>query len=143
MTTTSTVMPVQAQWLSEWCLCRRPTFLPEFKQKQLNRTRVMADPSTRVLASYINALADLAQPKASIPLLHDDARLNAYQAALAGAVHELPGDVLTAVMPGLMACSLCCTPSQPLPNLATTPCPLCPRLQTGPAPPPPPKNPQP
>lgn len=106
MTITTTVMPVQKHndFLSG-IGCRRPTFLPEFKQKQLNRATVMADPTTRVLASYINALADLAQPKASIPLLHDEARLNAYQAALAGALHELPGDMLNAVMPGLMACS--------------------------------------
>ena len=62
----------------------------------------MADPTTRVLASYINALADLAQPKASIPLLHDQPRLNAYQIALAGALHELPGYKLTTVMSGLM-----------------------------------------
>lgn len=54
----------------------------------------MTDPTTRVLASYINALADLAQPKASIPLLHDQARLNAYQMALDGALHELPGNLL-------------------------------------------------
>ena len=61
----------------------------------------MTDQTHRVLASYINALADLAQPKASIPLLHDQARLNAYQIALAGALHELPGDILDAVMSGL------------------------------------------
>lgn len=57
----------------------------------------MTDSTTRVLASYINALADLAQPKASIPLLYDQARLDAYQMALSGALHELPGSLLNAV----------------------------------------------
>lgn len=59
----------------------------------------MTDPNTKVLASYINALADLAQPKASILLLHDQARLYAYQTAIAGALQELPGDpLLTSVL---------------------------------------------
>lgn len=55
-----------------------------------------------MLASYVNALADLAQPKASMPLLHDQARLNAYQIALSAALHELPGDMRNAVISGLM-----------------------------------------
>lgn len=63
----------------------------------------MTDSTTRVLASYINALADLAQPKASIILLHDQARLNAYQIALAGSLQELPGDMLNIIMSGLFA----------------------------------------
>lgn len=53
----------------------------------------MSDPTTKLLAGYINALADLAQPKTSILLLHDQARLDAYQTALAGALQELPGDL--------------------------------------------------
>lgn len=72
--------------------CRRPTFLPAMKQKKLDKAKVMADPTARMLTEYVHALADLAQPKACIPLLHDHARLDAFQTAIKGALHELPGD---------------------------------------------------
>ena len=62
------------------------------KQKKLDRAKLMADPTIKMLAGYINALADLAQPKASIPLLLDQNRLNAYQIAIDAALHELPGN---------------------------------------------------
>ena len=61
------------------------------KQKKLDQAKALGDPSTRMLADYMNALADLVQPKASIPLLYDRARLDAYQMAIGAALHELPG----------------------------------------------------
>lgn len=64
------------------------------KQKKLDKDKVMADPTARTLAEYVHALADLAQPKACIPLLHDHTRLSAFQTAIGGALHELPGDCI-------------------------------------------------
>ena len=61
------------------------------KQKRLDKAKVLADPTARMLAEYVRALADLAQPKGCISLLHDQSRLDAFQAAIEGAVHELPG----------------------------------------------------
>ena len=61
------------------------------KQKKLDMARVLADPTARMLADYVQALADLAQPKACIPLLHDHSRLDAYHMAIDAALHELPG----------------------------------------------------
>lgn len=62
------------------------------KRKKLDTAKALGDPSIRMLADYINALADLAQPKASIPLLYDQARLDAYQTAIGAALYELPGE---------------------------------------------------
>ncbi len=61
------------------------------KQKKLDKARVLADPIAGMLADYVHALADLAHPKACIPLLHDPPRLDAFQKAIAGALKELPG----------------------------------------------------
>ena len=76
-------------------ICRRPTFLPAMKQKKLDQAKVMADPTARMMAEYVHALADLAHPKACIPLLHDHARLDAFRTAIKGALHELPGDCIS------------------------------------------------
>ena len=61
------------------------------KQKRLDKAKVLADPTARMLAEYVHALADLAQPKGCIPLLQDQSRLDAFQTAIEGALHELPG----------------------------------------------------
>jgi len=61
------------------------------KQKRLDKAKVLADPTARMLAEYVHALADLAQPKGCIPLLQDQSRLYAFQTAIEGALHELPG----------------------------------------------------
>ena len=61
------------------------------KQKRLDKAKVLADPTARMLAEYVHALADLAQPKGCIPVLQDQSRLDAFQAAIEGALHELPG----------------------------------------------------
>ncbi|DBA90775.1 TPA: hypothetical protein ACH3X1_003982 [Trebouxia sp. C0004] len=71
----------------EW----RPTFLPAMKQKRLDKAKVLADPTARMLAEYVHALADLAQPKGCIPLLQDQSRLDAFQTAIESALRELPG----------------------------------------------------
>jgi len=77
--------------LRQIAVCRRPTFLPAMKQKRLDKAKVLADPTARMLAEYVHALADLAQPKGCIFFLHDQSRLDAFQAAIEGALHELPG----------------------------------------------------
>ncbi|CAL8464829.1 g4364 [Coccomyxa elongata] len=51
----------------------------------------MADPRRRMLMGYVSALADLAAPKAALPLLADEHRLAAYEAAIAAALCEQPG----------------------------------------------------
>ena len=61
------------------------------KQQELDKAKVMADPTTKMLANYVTALSDLAQPKSCIPLLHDQVRLDAFQAAIDSALNELPG----------------------------------------------------
>lgn len=44
-----------------------------------------------VVCRYVSALADLANPKAALPLLADERRLAAYEAAIAAALIEQPG----------------------------------------------------
>lgn len=61
------------------------------KQKRLDKAKVLADPTARMLTEYVHALADLAQPKGCIPLLQDQSRLVAFQTAIESALHELPG----------------------------------------------------
>jgi len=73
----------------EW----RPTFLPGMKlvpQKQKNnRNNEQQDPRRRLLLSYLEALADLAAPKAAIPILQDSTRLEAYQLAIQSVLSSL------------------------------------------------------
>ncbi|KAK9917705.1 hypothetical protein WJX75_007354 [Coccomyxa subellipsoidea] len=69
----------------------RPTFFPGSKLKRLNKARFMADPRARMLMGYVSALADLANPKAALPLLADERRLAAYEAAIVAALEEQPG----------------------------------------------------
>ena len=61
------------------------------KQKRLDKAKVLADPTARMLTEYVHALADLAQPKGCIPLLQDQSRLVAFQTAIESALHDLPG----------------------------------------------------
>jgi hypothetical protein len=44
-----------------------------------------------VVIRYVSALADLANPKAALPLLADERRLAAYEAAIVAALEEQPG----------------------------------------------------
>lgn len=43
------------------------------------------------LHRYVSALADLANPKAALPLLTDERRLAAFEAGIAAALKEQPG----------------------------------------------------
>jgi len=43
----------------------------------------------------VSALADLANPKAALPLLADDRRLAAFEAGIAAALKEQPGAFVT------------------------------------------------
>ena len=61
------------------------------KQKRLDKEKALADPTARMLAEYVHALADLAQPKGCTPLLQDQSRLDAFQTTIESALHELPG----------------------------------------------------
>ena len=45
-----------------------------------------------VVIRYVSALADLAKPKAALPLLADERRLAAYEAAIVAALEEQPGE---------------------------------------------------
>ena len=44
-----------------------------------------------VLASYLNALADLAGPKRALPVLRDAARIDSYSAAARHIMKQRPG----------------------------------------------------
>ena len=61
------------------------------RTKQLDKAKVLAEPTTRLLASFIEGLTDVAQPKACLPLLGDVVQLEAFQKAVHGALQELPG----------------------------------------------------
>ncbi|KAK9863045.1 hypothetical protein WJX84_000363 [Apatococcus fuscideae] len=71
----------------EW----RPTYLPSMRLRPVDRSRIFRDPRRRMLADYINALADLAHPKAALPILQDDARILSYERAVQEAVARHQG----------------------------------------------------
>ena len=71
--------------------CRRPTFFPASKLRPLDRAAVLQLPSARMLCGVVNALADLAGPKATLALLRDAPRLAAYEAAIQHVLQEQPG----------------------------------------------------
>jgi hypothetical protein len=48
----------------------------------------------RSLCGLVNAFADLAHPKAALPLLRDAPRLSAYKAATEALLSEQPGNTL-------------------------------------------------
>ena len=50
------------------------------------------DSRRRMLAAYLNALADLAGPKCAMPTLRDAPRLDAYSDAMRRVLLERPGD---------------------------------------------------
>ena len=72
-------------------MARRPTFFPGSRLQQLDRAAVLQDSTTRMLCGLANTLADLAHPKAALPLLADLPRLSAYEAAIQDALQERPG----------------------------------------------------
>ena len=51
----------------------------------------LAQPKSALLAQLVTALADLAAPKKTLPLLQDPARISFYEAALSALISELPG----------------------------------------------------
>ena len=61
------------------------------RTKQLDKAKVLADPTKGLLASFIEGMTDLAQPKACLPLLSDGVQLDAFHRAIKGALQELPG----------------------------------------------------
>ncbi|KAK9863942.1 hypothetical protein WJX84_003683 [Apatococcus fuscideae] len=66
----------------EW----RPTHLPSMRLRPLDKVKVFRDPRKRMLADYVNALADLAHPKMALTILHDEARVLSYERAIQEAV---------------------------------------------------------
>ena len=66
--------------------CRRPTHLPSMRLRPLDKVKVFRDPRKRMLADYVNALADLAHPKMALTILHDKARVLSYEWAIQEAV---------------------------------------------------------
>ncbi len=62
------------------------------KLAPLNRAKFEADPSKRMLMNFINALADLAQPKKALSILEDSVRLRAYDDAVQRAVSRVEGE---------------------------------------------------
>ncbi len=72
-------------------MCRRPTFFPQYKLEPLDKDGVLRDPKMHALAGYVNALADLAAPKAAIGLVTDATRLSFFESAVKKAITEQPG----------------------------------------------------
>lgn len=81
--------------------------MPAMKAKQLSKAKVLSNPLNRTLAAFVNGLADLAQPKASLPVLADTHLLNAYQAAIKGALQELPGKTAVIFRTAVCVLMLC------------------------------------
>ena len=75
-----------------YALGRRPTFFPGSRLHRLDKAAALQDPTTRMLCGLANTLADLAHPKAALPLLADLPRLSAYEAAIQDVLLERPGD---------------------------------------------------
>ena len=67
---------------------RRPTYFPSSRLQP----RRSCDAASLSLASYVSTLAELAAPKAALSLLHDDVRLEGYEAGMRAALEELIGD---------------------------------------------------
>ncbi len=61
--------------------------------RPLQKAMVLKDPRKRMLADYLNALADLAHPKAALPILHDEARVLSYEHAIQEAVRRHEGNI--------------------------------------------------
>ena len=59
--------------------------------RQVNKAKMMRDPRKRMLADYVNALADLAHPKSVLPILHDEARVRSYEHAIQDALRRHEG----------------------------------------------------
>lgn len=75
--------------------CRRPTYLPSMRLRPADRVKLFKDPRRRMLADYVNALADLAHPKAALPILQDEPRILSYEHALREAVARHKGKHLS------------------------------------------------
>ena len=72
--------------------CRRPTFMPAMKLKQLDRSATLSGSASRAtVANFVNALADLDGPKRALAILDDTARLEAFECGIRNALREQPG----------------------------------------------------
>ena len=69
-----------------WLGFRRPTYLPSMRLRPADKVKLSRDPRRRMLADFVNSLAELAHPKAVLPILQDEARILSYEHAIQEAV---------------------------------------------------------
>ena len=76
--------------------CRRPTFFPAGKLRQLDKEAVLQDKRALTLHNFITALADLSYPKAALTQLQDAPYMLALEDGIRAALEEQPGDHVAA-----------------------------------------------
>ena len=80
------------------------------KLKPLQAGWMEKDSRRGMLAAYLNALADLAGSKRTLPVLRDASRLDAYAAAMRRVLAVRPGERLCRGF-GITLLKLCCSES--------------------------------
>ena len=70
--------------------CRRPTFFPAGKLRQLDKEAVLQDKRALTLYNFITALADLSYPKAALTQLQDAPYMLALEDGIRAALEEQP-----------------------------------------------------
>ena len=89
----STVHMVSAFFNIGTGFCRRPTFFPASKLRQLDKQDFFKVPARRSMANFVGILADLAYPKAMLPQLQDTAYMLALEDGIRAALEEQPGEM--------------------------------------------------
>lgn len=72
--------------------CRRPTFFPAGKLRQLDREAVLQGKRALTMHSFVTVLADLSYPKAALAQLQDAACMLALEDGIRAALDEQPGE---------------------------------------------------
>lgn len=75
-------------------ICRRPTFFPASKLRQLDKQEFFKSPARRSMANFVGTLADLAYPKAMLSQLQDTTYMLALEDGIRAALEEQPGKLL-------------------------------------------------
>ena len=76
--------------------CRRPTFFPAGKLRQLDKEAVLQDKRVLTLYNFVTVLADLSYPKAALTQLQDVTYMLALEDGIRAALDEQPGDHVAA-----------------------------------------------
>lgn len=73
--------------------CRRPTFFPASKLRQLDKQEFFKNPTRRSMANFVGVLADLAYPKAMLSQLQDTTYMLALEDGIRAGLEEQPGEM--------------------------------------------------